>query len=230
MDLGVREAIRRHAIERVVVSGGEPMLVPNLLDLVRLIDSLGVRPSLCSNATLIGGSAARSLALAGLKSCTVGVDGAREEYERFRGSGAGSYDRALRGISCLAGAGVSVTVNVSVHNSVLGRAARLARDLRGRGLTSLSITSPIIQGRLGSTHPAFTDVSWGAVHRFANEFADLIDCPVSLRTPRCDRPSCPSGISVFALTEQGLITSCPDVGAENVADHHAMTVAAAIDS
>src|SRR5262245_47715704 len=37
-------------IERVVISGGEPTLVPNLVELVSAIAELDVRPSLCTNA------------------------------------------------------------------------------------------------------------------------------------------------------------------------------------
>ncbi len=220
-------AVQQLKIERVVISGGEPMLVPNLLTLISLVDGLGVRASLCSNATLIDAPRASALAVAGLASCTVGLDGAGEHYVRFRGGSTAGYGRALAGISALADAGVAVTVNVSVHDSVLDQADELAEDLRGRGLRSLCVTSPIIQGRLVESLASFSRVTWPAVHDFANLMAELMDCPVSLRAPRCDRASCPSGRTVFALGRDGEITACPDVGAVNVGDHHAMAAAVA---
>lgn len=214
----LESAERELHIARVVVSGGEPTLVPNLLELISVIDGLGIRPSLCTNATRIGSDRARRLAAAGLRSCTVGMEGVGEEYMWFRGGGTGGYGRALRGISALVASGISVTANITLHNRVLGQSAELARDLNGLGLASVSVTSPILQGRLGENLKAFSAVDQEAVERFADAMAAAMDCPVSLRTPRCNHSSCPSGQSVFSMDRYGRLGECPDVGSENVSE------------
>ena len=95
--------------------------MPNILDLISIIDDLGVRPSLCTNAIQIDVERAWELVAAGLRFCTVGLEGVGVGYMWFRGGGVGGYGRAVHGISALVEAGISVTVNVSLHDRVPDR-------------------------------------------------------------------------------------------------------------
>ncbi len=213
-------AVHELGLDRVVISGGEPTLLENLEELIAYIAGLGVRASLATNATRIDDRRARSVADAGLASATVGIDGVGADHDWFRGSRDG-YERALAGIAALTGAGVAVTVNVTVYDRIIDQAPELAHELAGRGLRSISVTAPVAAGRLTAHPDAFTLVDRASVERFADQLAAGADCPVSLRMPRCDSGTCPSGRSAFAMDRDGVLSNCPDEGAMSVCDSHA---------
>lgn len=159
------------------------------------------------------------LASAGLVTATVGMEGRAEDYSWFRRTRSG-YGLALSGIKALTDSGVGVTVNITLHDRIMDDAIGIADAMRGLGLRAISVTSPITQGRLVDHMESFSTIDEGAVERFANLLAGASDCPVSLRVPRCDSSSCPSGRSVFAMDREGQISRCPDEGAINVCDTH----------
>jgi len=217
LERALDEALRWLRPSRVVISGGEPTLVPNLVELVALLRRLDVGSSLCTNAIRVDAAFATRLRDAGLRSATVGLEGLEHTYAWFRGSH--GYERAIRGIAAMAAAGIAVTVNVTLHDRILDEAVGLARRFHGQGLASVSVTSPIAQGRAATGEQLYGRMTEQRVAAFANGLAGHVDCPVSLRIPRCDTPSCPSGRSVFSMTSRGVVSDCPDVGASNVCPH-----------
>ena len=74
-----------------------------------------------------------------------------------------------------------------------------------------------MQGRLPESLDAFGKINRRTAEDFANTMAVLMDCPVSLRMPRCNKLSCPSGRSVFSMDRTGRLSECPDV-AQDVSD------------
>ena len=203
--------------QRVVISGGEPTLLPNLVDLVSLITSLGVPPSVCSNATTINCQKAVVLAQAGLHRVTIGIEGLGQTYERFRGS-PGSFKRAMEGMQAFINAGISVTVNISLHNEILDFSKDFAFFLSDFNLRSITVTSPIFQGHLCSNYSKFDKVTEANAIAFSNSLAQLVPFPVDLRIPRCSASSCPSGKEVFSMNYLGEVSACLDEGAINICD------------
>jgi MoaA/NifB/PqqE/SkfB family radical SAM enzyme len=221
LDLGVLERaleawMPRLRPDRVVISGGEPTLVPNLAELVAMLRRVGVRSSLCTNALRVDAVLAQRLTSAGLRSATVGLEGLDDEYTWFRGSS--GYGRAIRGIGAMVAAGIRVTVNITLHDRILDAAGAFARRLSALELDSVSVTSPIAQGRAASSTELYGRVTEHRIAMFANRLVQQLECPVSVRVPRCNTTSCPSGRSVFAMDRGGVVSGCPDIGAINVCD------------
>lgn len=203
---------------KVVISGGEASLVPNLVELVLAIHELSFPVSLCTNAVAVGHDLAAALSRAGLAKATVSLDGPRAVHEAFR-SAPRSFERALVGIRNLVQAGIVVTVNVTLHNEVIGAAASLAATLAELDIAGVTITSPMFQGRADQNRARFSDVTLENLERVWRDIRVRVSCPVELRVPRCNvRETCPSGKSVFAIGLDGQIRACPDVGAWNVVD------------
>lgn len=215
--LALRRAVAELRPDRVVISGGEPTMLPNLSQLIATINALGVRPSLCTNATLIDQARARSYADAGLGSVTVGLDGVGCTHDRFRGSARG-FSRAIAGIRECVAVGMAVTVNVTLHDGIVDRPEEFAEALRDLGLASISVTAPIAQGRMNANLPIAGRVDRASVERFGTRLAAAIECPVSLRIPLCNTSTCPSGRTVFSMNRHGVVSECPDVGSINVTD------------
>jgi len=86
----------------IILSGGEPLLRPDIFHLARRAAALGMRVSLASNGTLLTPEVAEQIRESGISRVSISLDGpVREKHDTSRGQG--SYDAAMRGIRSLAG-------------------------------------------------------------------------------------------------------------------------------
>ncbi len=114
----------------VMFSGGEPLMRPDLLDLLGRAAQLGLRTVLSTNGTLISAALAEHLREIGLGYVGVSLDGMRDTNDRFRRA-EGAFDRALAGIrNCIrAGRKVGLRFTMSKRNAAdIGPIFSLARD------------------------------------------------------------------------------------------------------
>ena len=116
----------------LVLSGGEPLIRPDILEIARHGRGRGLTVSLATNGTLVTSKVARAIQAAGIARVAVSLDGARAEtHDQFRRQ-LGSFHRALEGIGYLRWAGVPVQINTTVarHNEAELEAIHdLAADL-----------------------------------------------------------------------------------------------------
>ncbi|HEX7445131.1 MAG TPA: radical SAM protein [Methanothrix sp.] len=96
----------------LILSGGEPLLRPDLFQIIRHAVSLGLRVSLASNGTLITPEVADKIAAAGVSRVSISLDGASaEKHDQSRGPG--TFCSALNGMENLRG-NVDFQVNFTV--------------------------------------------------------------------------------------------------------------------
>ncbi len=107
----------------LLFSGGEPLLRPDLLDLVTRARQRGLRAVISTNGTLIDDALAARLKAADLSYVGVSLDGRRETNDRFRGL-AGAFDQAMAGIRACQQAGIKVGLRFTMNR-------RNAPDLGG---------------------------------------------------------------------------------------------------
>lgn len=91
----------------LLLSGGEPLARPDIVELAAYASEAGLRVALSTNGTLIDESCARRLRDAGVAYAGVSLDGLRETNDRFRGV-EGAFDRALAGIRACRSVGLKV--------------------------------------------------------------------------------------------------------------------------
>jgi len=96
----------------LILSGGEPLLRPDLFVIIRRAVSLGVRVSLASNGTLITAKLAEEIAASGVSRVSISLDGADAAVHDL-GRGQGSFERSMRGIENLRGL-VGFQINFTV--------------------------------------------------------------------------------------------------------------------
>jgi radical SAM protein with 4Fe4S-binding SPASM domain len=101
------ENLAEFGVPVVLFSGGEPLLRPDLLGLIRRAASLGMRAVLSTNGTLIDSPTAERLRQAGVGYVGISLDGLGAIHDRFRGQ-AGAFDRAVEGIRHCRQAGLKV--------------------------------------------------------------------------------------------------------------------------
>jgi len=98
----------------VLFSGGEPLLRPDLMGLIRHAVGRGLRAVLSTNGTLITADTAKELADLGLSYVGISLDGLAETNDRFRGQ-AGAFDRAMAGIEHSGRAGLKVGLRFTIY-------------------------------------------------------------------------------------------------------------------
>jgi len=104
-------------VPALLFSGGEPLARPDLFELVSFARSLGVRPTLSTNGTLITDETARKIKEAGFTYVGISLDGIGGINDRFRGVD-GAFDRAVRGFKACVGVGqrVGLRLTLTRHN------------------------------------------------------------------------------------------------------------------
>ncbi|HOU71168.1 MAG TPA: radical SAM protein, partial [Methanothrix sp.] len=99
----------------LILSGGEPLLRPDIFFLARHAVSLGMRVSLASNGTLITPQVADEIIHSGISRVSISLDAANpKEHDEMRGQG--SFERALQGIACLQG-----RIDFQINHTITGR-------------------------------------------------------------------------------------------------------------
>lgn len=102
-----------YGVPVVLFSGGEPLLRPDLTELIEYATELGLRPVLSTNGTLITPEKAVELREAGLKYAGISVDGMPEHNDQFRGQ-EGAFDAAVRGIEACLDAGLKTGLRYTI--------------------------------------------------------------------------------------------------------------------
>jgi heme b synthase len=109
----------------VILTGGEPLLRPDIFELAGYGTRIGLRMVMAPNGTLITDEIAAKMADAGIKRISISLDGAtRETHDKFR-CVEGAFDGALRGIERAKKAGIEFQINTTVTRSNLDQIPRI---------------------------------------------------------------------------------------------------------
>lgn len=98
----------------MVLSGGEPLLRPDIYELIGHAKEAGLRPVLGTNGTLITPAVASNLKAAGLACAGISLDSRdKVKHDRFRGV-AGAWEETMRGIEACRSAGLPFQIHTTV--------------------------------------------------------------------------------------------------------------------
>lgn len=121
----------------LVLSGGEPLIRPDIFRIARHATDQGLPVALATNGTMITDEIADKIVQAGVRRVSISFDGATAGvHDSFRGL-VGSFDRAVAGFKALKERGMSMQVNCTVarHNDdQLEEVLALTRSLKADAL------------------------------------------------------------------------------------------------
>ncbi len=110
-------------VPSILFSGGEPLLRPDLFELIAYAVGKGVRTVISTNGTLIDADKAGQIKRLGVSYVGISLDGIGPINDKFRGV-SGAFERAVRGIRNCQAAGVRVGLRLTLTQ-------RNAQDIDG---------------------------------------------------------------------------------------------------
>ena len=103
----VMDDLRAFRVPVLILSGGEPLLRPDIFDISQRARDMGFYVGLSTNGTLIDPTNIGRIAAVGYDYVGISIDGIRETHDRFRQK-AGAYDASMRAIRLCRDAGIKV--------------------------------------------------------------------------------------------------------------------------
>ncbi len=117
--LRLLDQIARTGNPIVILTGGEPLLRPDIFDIARYGTDKGLRMVMAPNGTLVTADNALKMAAAGIQRISISIDGATAEFhDRFRGVD-GAYTGAMQGIKNATQAGIEFQINTTITRANL---------------------------------------------------------------------------------------------------------------
>lgn len=211
----------------ICLTGGEPLLHPQLFECIVYAKKLGFSCGITTNGTLIDPTVADRLTASGVDSVTFSLDGLADTHDRFRNK-AGTFEKTVQGIGNLVRSSrrqIKTQITTVVHRGnqhQLEELFVLSCDLGvdswrvinlepiGRALEhrELLLDGKELRDLLGfirekrySVHTPI-DVTYGCSHYLTGDFE---------RTVRDNYFLCGSGIFVASVLCSGDIYSCLDI-------------------
>ncbi|MBF0454895.1 MAG: heme d1 biosynthesis radical SAM protein NirJ [Magnetococcales bacterium] len=93
----VLDELKAYGVPALILSGGEPLLRPDLFDIARQAKQLGFYLGLSSNGTLMDRETSKKIAAAGFDYVGVSLDGLQANHDHIRGR-VGAFQESIEGI------------------------------------------------------------------------------------------------------------------------------------
>ncbi|UJW78954.1 heme d1 biosynthesis radical SAM protein NirJ [Hydrogenophaga sp. SL48] len=103
----VMDDLKAFRVPVLILSGGEPLMRPDIFDIANRSRAMGFYTGLSTNGTLIDAPMADRIAATGFDYVGISLDGLRETHDRFRRLD-GAFDRSLAAVRLLHARGVKV--------------------------------------------------------------------------------------------------------------------------
>ncbi len=143
---------------RVLFSGGEPLLYPDLETLNHELPRFLFRKVLLTNGTLI--EECQNKDWCHFDEIQFSLDGLKSGHDVLRGSGA--FDQTVRGIEFALNRGVPVSIATMVHKHNLKEFEGLAKRIEGWDIVEWNIDVPCATGRLSGNPDFLVEPEQGA--------------------------------------------------------------------
>lgn len=157
----------------LLLSGGEPLIRPDVFELIGEARSRGMAVTLSSNGTLINDDTARLLADLGVRYVGVSLDGIGAVHDSFRGR-RGAFRRTMLGIRSLKEAGVRVGIRVTLTPTSIPALGAMFDLVETEGIDRACFYHLVPAGRGAAEQAVPATTTRAAVERIFDWAADLV--------------------------------------------------------
>jgi len=131
----------------VILTGGEPLLRPDIFELAQYGTDKGLRMVMAPNGTLVTDENAKQMVEAGIQRISISIDGTtKERHDNFRGVD-GAYEGAMRGIRAAKKAGIEFQVNTTISKLNYDQIPDILKLAENLGAVALHIFLLVPTGR-----------------------------------------------------------------------------------
>ena len=109
----VMDDLKKFRVPVLILSGGEPLLRPDIFQISQRAKAMGFYVGLSSNGTLITEDNINTIAAVGYDYVGISIDGLRETHDRFRRR-QGAFDESMRGIRLCRERGIKVGLRFTI--------------------------------------------------------------------------------------------------------------------
>jgi heme d1 biosynthesis radical SAM protein NirJ len=109
----VMDDLKRFRVPVLILSGGEPLLRPDIFEIAHRAKEMGFYVGLSSNGTLVDEGNIDRIAAVGFDYVGVSLDGIRETHDKFRRM-AGAFDKSMHGIRLCKARGIKVGIRFTL--------------------------------------------------------------------------------------------------------------------
>lgn len=121
----------------LVLSGGEPLVRPDVFEIASYANESGLRVALATNGTLVTPEIARKILESGIQRVSISIDGATaESHDSFRRL-PGAFDCAWEGVERIRAEGVPFQVNTTVTRHNIDEIPQILELAKKRGAVAL---------------------------------------------------------------------------------------------
>ncbi|MEV5413173.1 radical SAM protein [Thermopolyspora sp. NPDC052614] len=203
----------RARVRRITLTGGEPFVHPDILEICRVLADLGLPVGICTNATQTSGEQIAYLARLGNVHINVSFDGFRpESHGRFRGDTT-CFATTLATTRAFAQAGLLQgllsTPNALTDVEEFAELCAFAVEV-GAEYVLMNPLSPFGRGVKSRNRLAAGDDTMRAIHAVTERFRDQGIELVHIRFPNDTKPlgGCDAGKLIYVFAD-GLTAVCP---------------------
>jgi len=151
----------------LLFSGGEPLMRPDVEELIGYARERGLRAVISTNGTLITKERARRLGDLGLSYVGVSLDGLEKTHDTFRRV-PGAFKKALEGIRNSMAAGIKVGLRLTINRANREEIPGIFRLLEEENVPRICFYHLVVTGRGTSLHDALL------THEETRETLDII--------------------------------------------------------
>ena len=163
----VMRDLRAFGVPVLILSGGEPLLRPDLFAITAEAKRLGFYVGLSTNGTLIDAPMSARIAAAGFDYVGISLDGLRATHDRFRRR-AGAFDASVQALRLLRDAGLKAGVRFTLTEDNAGDLPALLDFVEAESLDKFYLSHLNYAGR-GNIHRGRD-----ALHRTTRDAMDLL--------------------------------------------------------
>lgn len=143
---GVMDDLKRFRVPVLILSGGEPLLRPDIYDIARRAKAMGFYVGLSTNGTLIDESNIGQIAAIGFDYVGVSLDGIAATHDKFRRMD-GAFDKSMHGIRLCKARGIKVGIRFTLTQDNAHDLPALLQLMEDEGLDKFYLSHLNYAGR-----------------------------------------------------------------------------------